>query len=61
MGSVLWEEFTKAFQNKLYHRSFCDTKRDVFMSLVQGYMTVVKYEKKFTELAKYALAIAIVR
>lgn len=27
------------------------------MRLVQGNMTVAEYEKKFTELAKYALAL----
>ncbi|KAA0025338.1 uncharacterized protein E5676_scaffold718G00190 [Cucumis melo var. makuwa] len=29
------------------------------MSLIQGDMTIVEYEKRFTELAKYALALVI--
>ncbi|KAA0059552.1 uncharacterized protein E5676_scaffold1449G00070 [Cucumis melo var. makuwa] len=34
--------------------------RKKFMSLVQGEMIVTEYEKKFTELAKYALAFVII-
>ena len=44
------------FQNKLYPRFFYDAKKNEFMSLVQGNMTVVEYKKKFTKLAKYVLA-----
>lgn len=56
---VTWEEFKKAFRNKFYPRSFCDAKRDKFMNFVQGNLIVAKYEKRFTELTKYALAFVI--
>ena len=35
--------------------SFYNAKMNEFISLVQCDMTVAKYEKKFTELVKYAL------
>ncbi|KAA0025962.1 uncharacterized protein E6C27_scaffold34G002770 [Cucumis melo var. makuwa] len=59
MDSVSREELRKAFQNKFYPRSFCDAKRNEFMSLVQSDITLTKYEKKFTERAKYTLALVI--
>lgn len=42
-----------------YPYSFCDAKRYEFMSLVHGPMIVDEYEKKFNELAKYALAFVV--
>ncbi|KAA0056324.1 hypothetical protein E5676_scaffold11G00970 [Cucumis melo var. makuwa] len=53
---VIWEEVRKTFKDKFYLCSFCDMKRKKFMSLVQGDMTAIVYEKRFIELAKYALA-----
>ena len=44
-GLTTWDEFRRAFKNKFYPHSFCDTKRSEFMSLVQSNMTVTKYEK----------------
>lgn len=35
---------------------FVDEKRREFLSLVQGYKTIAKYEKKITELPKYTIA-----
>ncbi|KAA0025975.1 uncharacterized protein E6C27_scaffold34G002910 [Cucumis melo var. makuwa] len=56
---VMWEEFRKALRDKFYPCSFCDEKRKKFMSLLQGDMTVIEYEKIFTELAKYTLDFVI--
>lgn len=56
---VMWEEFRKALRDKFYPCSFCDEKRKKFMSLLQGDMTVVEYEKIFTELAKYTVDFVI--
>ena len=56
-GPLSWADFKKLFQEKYYPKSYCDEKRKEFFSLVQGHMSVAEYEKKFTELAKYALAI----
>lgn len=43
--------------DKYYPRSFCDTKMNEFLRLVQGSMYVAEYEKRYTELAKYAMTI----
>ena len=42
------EKFKKAFKKMSYPHSLYDAKRNVFMSLVQGDMTVAEYEKRFT-------------
>lgn len=56
MDSVSWEKFRRVFQSKFYPSSFYDAKRNEIMSLVQGDITILKYEKKFTKLTKYTLA-----
>ncbi|TYK15233.1 uncharacterized protein E5676_scaffold892G00030 [Cucumis melo var. makuwa] len=53
-GDISWDEFKKAFFDKFYPRSFRDAKRNEFLRLTQGSMTVAEYEKKYTELSKYA-------
>ncbi|TYK26564.1 retrotransposon protein, putative, Ty3-gypsy sub-class [Cucumis melo var. makuwa] len=53
------KEFRKALQSKFYPRFFFNANRNEFMSLVQGYTNVAEYQKKFTELAKYALGFVI--
>lgn len=57
--SISWEEFRKVFQNKFYPCSLYHTKKNGFISLVQGDMIVVMYEKMFTEFTKYVLAFVI--
>ncbi|TYJ96623.1 Retrovirus-related Pol polyprotein from transposon opus [Cucumis melo var. makuwa] len=52
-GDMSWDKFKKAFFDKFYPRSFCDAKRNEFLRLAQGSMTVAEYEKKYTELSKY--------
>lgn len=54
---MTWTDFKKAFQDKYSPRSFYDSKRNEFLRLVQGSRSVAKYEKKFTELAKYAMVV----
>lgn len=39
--------------------TFGDAKRKEFMSLVQGNMIVIEYEKRFTKLVKYVVAFVI--
>ena len=56
LNFVTQEEFRKVFKDKFFPCSFCDAKRKEFMSFVQGDRTVAKYEKRFTEFAKYTLA-----
>lgn len=55
-GIVIWDDFKKAFRNKFYPCSFYDMKRSELMNLVEGNITIVEYKKRFTELAKQALA-----
>ncbi|XP_038880498.1 uncharacterized protein LOC120072161 [Benincasa hispida] len=55
--AMLWSEFKKAFEDKYYPSSFWDEKRDEFLRLTQGRMSVTEYEQKFIELSQYALPI----
>ncbi|XP_038904244.1 uncharacterized protein LOC120090589 [Benincasa hispida] len=52
-----WEEFKSFFYDKFYLRSFRNMKRNEFLKLVQGTMSVAEYEKKYTELSKYAISV----
>ncbi|KAA0035974.1 hypothetical protein E5676_scaffold349G00360 [Cucumis melo var. makuwa] len=42
---------------KYFSKTYRDEKRDEFLHLQQGELSVVEYKKKFTELAKYAMAL----
>ncbi|XP_038904509.1 uncharacterized protein LOC120090884 [Benincasa hispida] len=55
--ALLWPEFRKAYKDKYYPSSFREAKRDEFFRLVQGTLTVAKYEQKFMKLSQYALPI----
>ena len=48
----------KLFQEKFDHKYFPDYMREQkeleFLNLIQGNMTVAKYESKFTELSRFA-------
>ncbi|XP_038882386.1 uncharacterized protein LOC120073654 [Benincasa hispida] len=50
-------EFRQVFEDKYYPSSFRDTKREEFLRLTKGVMTVAEYKQKFTELSQYALLI----
>ncbi|XP_038889215.1 uncharacterized protein LOC120079100 [Benincasa hispida] len=56
-SALLWPEFRKAFEDKYYPSSFREAKKDEFLRLVQGTLTVTEYEQKFTKLPQYALPI----
>ncbi|KAL0553697.1 hypothetical protein IC582_007600 [Cucumis melo] len=58
-GDMSWDEFKKAFFDKFYPRSFRDAKHNEFVRLTQGTMTVAEYEKKYTELSKYATRVIV--
>lgn len=51
------EDFKKDFKEKYYPQSFYDAKGNEFLRLVQGLMSAVEYEKRYKELAKYAMTI----
>ncbi|KAA0046124.1 DNA/RNA polymerases superfamily protein [Cucumis melo var. makuwa] len=49
-----WQTFRGIFENKYYPSTYCEAKRDEFLGLKQGSLSVAEYEKKYTELSRYA-------
>ena len=58
-GKVTWKELKGIFSGKYFPISYIEEKRDEFLSLEQRRLSVTKYERKFTELAKYAFILII--
>lgn len=54
-GKVCWEEFKEIFNSKYFLDTYQKERQDEFLYLKQREFTIVEYEKKFTELDKYAL------
>ncbi|TYK29120.1 hypothetical protein E5676_scaffold120G002610 [Cucumis melo var. makuwa] len=46
--------FRGIFEDKYYPSTYCEAKRDEFLGLKQGSLSVAKYERKYTELSRYA-------
>ena len=54
--SVLtWGEFDQIFQDKYFPESVRDRMKADFLALRQGSTTVVEYERRCTELSRYAM------
>ena len=51
---MTWASFSSFFMEKYIPRTFRDRKRDEFLSLEQGRMSVNTYEAKFRALSRYA-------
>ena len=51
---MTWAQFKGAFFEKYFPQCVRDRKVTEFEQLKQGTMSVVEYESKFTELARYA-------
>ncbi|XP_069147076.1 uncharacterized protein [Solanum lycopersicum] len=51
---MTWASFSSLFMEKYIPRTLRDRKRDEFLSLEQGRMSVSAYEAKFRALSKYA-------
>ena len=51
---MTWASFSSVFMEKYIHRTLRDRKRDEFLSLEQGRMSVTAYEAKFCALSRYA-------
>ncbi|KAA0032554.1 DNA/RNA polymerases superfamily protein [Cucumis melo var. makuwa] len=49
-----WQTFRGIFEDKYYPSTYCEAKRDEFLGLKQGSISVAKYERKNTELSRYA-------
>ncbi|XP_038883959.1 uncharacterized protein LOC120074858 [Benincasa hispida] len=50
--AMTWPEFRQVFADKYYPSAFKKAKREEFLRLTQGSMTVVEYEQRFTELSQ---------
>ncbi|KAL0536750.1 hypothetical protein IC582_025710 [Cucumis melo] len=49
-----WQTFRGIFEDKYYPSTYCEAKRDEFLGLKQGLLSVAEYERKYTELSRYA-------
>ncbi|KAA0050582.1 uncharacterized protein E5676_scaffold1737G001590 [Cucumis melo var. makuwa] len=46
--------FRGILEDKYYPNTYCKAKRDEFLGLKQGSLSVAEYERKYTELSRYA-------
>ena len=51
---MTWASFSSLFMEKYIPRTLRDRKRDEFLNLEQGRMSVIAYEAKFRALSRYA-------
>ena len=49
-----WQTFRGIFEDKYYPSTYCEAKRDEFLGLKQGSLSVAEYERKYTELSRSA-------
>ncbi|KAA0032479.1 DNA/RNA polymerases superfamily protein [Cucumis melo var. makuwa] len=49
-----WQTFRGIFEDKYYPSTYCEAKRDEFMRLKKGSLSMAEYERKYTELLWYA-------
>ena len=54
---MTWASFSNLFMEKYIPRTLRDRRRDEFLSLEQGKMSVTAYEAKFHALSRYATQI----
>ena len=55
ISALTWGEFDQIFQDKYFSESVKDRMKADFLALRQGSTTVVEYERRFTELSRYAM------
>ncbi|KAA0041175.1 Transposon Ty3-G Gag-Pol polyprotein [Cucumis melo var. makuwa] len=48
-----WQTFRGIFEDKYYPNTYYEIKRDEFLGLKQGLLSVAEYERKYTELSWY--------
>ncbi|KAL0539688.1 hypothetical protein IC582_023904 [Cucumis melo] len=48
------QTFRGIFEDKYYPSTYCEAKKDEFLGLKQGSLSVAEYERKYTELSPYA-------
>ncbi|KAA0041119.1 uncharacterized protein E6C27_scaffold128G00270 [Cucumis melo var. makuwa] len=47
------QTFRGISEDKYYPSTYCEAKRDEFLGLKQGSLSVAEYERKYTELSRY--------
>ncbi|KAL4028406.1 hypothetical protein IC575_011602 [Cucumis melo] len=55
VGKITWQQFKESFYAKFYSASLRDAKRQEFLNLEQGDMTVEQYDAEFDMLSRFAL------
>ena len=55
ISALTYEEFDQIFQDKYFSKSVRDKMKGDFLALQQGSTNVVEYERRFTELSRYAM------
>ena len=56
---MTWASFSSLFMEKYIPRTLRDRRRDEFLSLEQGRMSVTAYEAKFRALSRYATQLCL--
>ena len=56
---MTWASFSSLFMEKYIPRTLRDWKRDEFLSLEQGRMSISAYEAKFRALSRYAIQLCL--
>ena len=51
---VTWDYFVTAFNTKYVTNDYKELKWKQFLTLIQGKLTMVEYEKEFSRISKYA-------
>ena len=52
---ITWKVFIEKFNDKYFPDCIKEQKELEFLNLIQGNLTVAKYESKFTELSRFAM------
>ncbi|KAA0066527.1 ty3-gypsy retrotransposon protein [Cucumis melo var. makuwa] len=55
VGQITWQQFNESFYVKFFSASLKDVKRQEFLNLEQGDMTVEQYDAEFNMLSRFAL------
>ena len=55
ISALTWGEFDQIFQDKYFPESVKDRMKADFLTLRQGSTIMVEYERRFTELSRYAM------
>ncbi|KAA0035689.1 gag-protease polyprotein [Cucumis melo var. makuwa] len=54
VSQITWQQFKESFYAKFFSASLRDAKRQEFLNLEQGDMTVEQYDAEFDMLSRFA-------